>query len=290
MTRALIQRLDAFQSDEPAGAGSNTKNPLSSGSECGLSNSSLPSSENSHNMFGKIHLLSELLAEQTRDLKASVVSSSRPNSDLVSPQMISTCKELRREMLTLLRRSQTSPENFARSSESMSSDRVASTTKAKRYSRKSKKSSSSAALMENLSESDDASSVQSRASHTSVEEYNQNQICNGSKYGSNVSVADGTSPANDGKVSKYSSQTSYERVDDEAPRIPGHDLMRASPENVSSPPCSVRSSSRSSISRSSSLVSSECVQVRPPCTTRYFQKCRDNIRCARRSQGTIFLH
>ena len=166
MTRALIQRLDAFQSDEPAGAGSNTKNPLSSGSECGLSNSSLPSSENSHNMFGKIHLLSELLAEQTRDLKASVVSSSRPNGDLVSPQMISTCKELRREMLTLLRRSQTSPENLTRSSESMSSDRVASTTKAKRYSRKSKKSSSSAALMENPSESDDVSSVQTRASHT----------------------------------------------------------------------------------------------------------------------------
>ena len=125
-----------------------------------------------------------------------------------------------------------------------------------------------------------AKSQQNKIELVTRPEYNQNLSRDGSKYGSNVSLAHGTSPANDVKVSKCSSQTSYERVDDEAPRIPGHDLMRASPENVSSPPCSVRSSSRSSLSRSSSLVSSECVQVRPPCTTRYFQKCRDNIRWA----------
>ena len=72
-------------------------------------NSSSGGSNGDDCVFAKIHLLSDMLAKQTRELKASVRQVDRrraetsATSDVVSPQMISTCRQLRREMVALLR-------------------------------------------------------------------------------------------------------------------------------------------------------------------------------------------
>ena len=76
--------------------------PFSEGVKSSSSTSEVNSSSSNNNncVVAKIHLLSDLLAKQTRELKASVKLETEAD---VSPQMIATCKELRKEMVALLR-------------------------------------------------------------------------------------------------------------------------------------------------------------------------------------------